>query len=246
MKIYRAGAIGALATLVAIGGCNRQSAESANPAANNQTAAADRAADRQREHSDEIAGLNRRVADLERDYTVKNQEVTTGAKTATAGLREEVKEDVANVKKAVGDLQTTTPENWWDRHEQAMQRTVDDIEADVKRLAGSKLSPRPQATTGRTEEGASTAPFTSRRDALVTDLRARVDAMKSALGDVEARGAADTEVEDTRARLNKLEDDLDRLRSASADDWWDISKGRVTEYVDRVEASVKRLDDNKR
>jgi hypothetical protein len=41
---------------------------------------------------------------------------------------------VANIKKAVADLRTTTPENWWDRHEQAMKRTADDIEADVQRL----------------------------------------------------------------------------------------------------------------
>ena len=52
------------------------------------------------------------------------------------------------------------------------------------------------------------------------------------------------EIEDTR-RVKKLGDDVDRLRSASADDWWDVTKTRVNEYVDRVEASVKRLDDNK-
>jgi hypothetical protein len=46
-----------------------------------------------------------------------------------------------------------------------------------------------------------------------------------------------------RARVNKLGDDLDRLGSASPDDWWDVSKKRVTEYVDRIEGSIKRLDD---
>jgi hypothetical protein len=45
--------------------------------------------------------------------------------------------------------------------------------------------------------------------------------------------------------VKKLGDDLDRLARASADDWWDVSKARVTDYLDRVEASVKRLDDNK-
>ena len=39
---------------------------------------------------------------------------------------------------------------------------------------------------------------------------------------------------------------LDRLASASADDWWDVTRTRVTEYVDRVEDSVERLDDNKK
>ena len=69
--------------------------------------------------------------------------------------------------------------------------------------------------------------------------------MERALDSVKARGAQETELEDARARVKKLEDDVDRLRSASADDWWDVSKVRVTEYLDRVEASVNRLDDDK-
>ena len=55
----------------------------------------------------------------------------------------------------------------------------------------------------------------------------------------------ETEVADTKARVKKLRDDVDRLASASADDWWDISKERVNEYIDRVQTSVDRLDDNK-
>jgi hypothetical protein len=69
--------------------------------------------------------------------------------------------------------------------------------------------------------------------------------MERAMKDVKACGAQETELEDVRARVKKLGEDVDRLRSASADDWWDITKARVTEYVDRVEQSVKRLDDNK-
>jgi len=155
-----------------------------------------------------------------------------------------VKEDVANVKKAVTDLRTTTPENWWDRNEAAMKQTADDVEADVSRLAGKVTSPHTPAT--KTAEGASTEPFTSRRDKFLTGLRARTEAMERALDNVKAKGAQQTEVDDTRARLKKLSGDIDRLRSASADDWWDVTKSRVTEYVDRVEASIKRLDDNKR
>jgi hypothetical protein len=45
--------------------------------------------------------------------------------------------------------------------------------------------------------------------------------------------------------VNKLREDVDRLASAEADDWWDVTRARVTDYVDRVEASIKRLDDNK-
>ncbi len=92
------------------------------------------------ERNEEISRLDKRVADIERDYAQANEKVVSGDRTATAGLREELKEDVTNVKTAVNDLRTTTPENWWDRHEAAMRRTADDIEADVSRLAG-KVTP---------------------------------------------------------------------------------------------------------
>jgi archaellum component FlaC len=238
--------IGIVALALAAGGCNRDVGESRDTTAREErTPNVDRTAELQRERNEEISRLDERVADIERDYAQANQKVVSGDRTATAGLREELKEDVTNVKTAVADLRTTTPENWWDRHEAAMRRTADDIDADVSRLAGKVTPTPPQATSRTTGENVSTEPFTSRRDKFVADLRARVDAMEQALDKVKTRGAQETELEDTRARVKKLGDDVDRLRSASADDWWDITKARVSEYVDRVEASVKRLDDNK-
>jgi len=239
-------AIGAVAVATLTSACNRQANDRADTAARTETAQpVDRTAELQRQHEDEIARLDSRVADIERKYTEKESKVESGRRTATAGLQEEVKEDVANVKQAVGDLRTTTPENWWDRHEQAMKRTVDDVEADVRRLAGKVEAVRPQGTSGTTAEGVSTAPFESRRDRLVADLRARADAMERALDTVKAKGARETEVNDTKARVKKLRDDVDRLASAKADDWWDVSKARVDDYVDRVQASVDRLDNNR-
>ena len=79
----------------------------------------------------------------------------------------------------------------------------------------------------------------------MADLRARVEAFDAALDKVKASGPRETELDDTRARVKKLGEDLDRLASASADDWWNVTRARVTDYVDRVEASIKRLDDNK-
>ena len=67
--------------------------------------------------------------------------------------------------------------------------------------------------------------------------------MKQALDKVKASGPRKTEVEDVRARVNKLGEDADRLGSAEPDDWWDVSKERVTQYVDRIEGSINRLDD---
>lgn len=238
--------IGIVGLVLTAGACNRDAGESRDTTAREeQKPTVDRAAELQRERDEEISRLDNRVGDIERDYAEANQKVVSGERTATAALREELKEDVANVKTAVTDLRTTTPENWWDRHEAAMRRTADDIEADVSRLAGKVTVRRPSATTDASGEKVSTAPFASRRDTFVTELRARVDAMERALEGVKARDAVKTEIEDTRARVKKLGDDIDRLKSASADDWWDVAKARVTGYVDRVEASVKRLDDNK-
>ena len=228
-------------TLVA-GACNRDVAESREPTTRTEP---DRAAELQQKRNDDISQLDKRVVEIERDYAEANQKVVSGEKTATAGLREEVKEDVTNVKNAVGDLRTTTPENWWDRHEQAMKRTAGDIEADVQRFAGKTNPKQPPATTNASGEIVSTEPFTSRRDRFVSELRSRVDAMERAMDGIKAGGAQQTEIEDVRARVKKLGEDVDRLRSASADDWWDVSKTRVSEYVDRVERSVKRLDDNR-
>lgn len=228
-------------SLVVAGACSREPA----PPATTQETAADARAEQQQEHADDVARLNERVTSLERKYAEASQEVTSGARTATAGLREEVREDVANVKDAVRDLGTTTPENWWDRHEQAMARAADDIGADVRRITGKDAAgvARPAGTAGAADANA--APFTSRRDAFVASLRARVDAMEKALEGVKASGPRETELADTRARLAKLDEDLDKLGAATADEWWDVSKARVTDYVDRVEASVDRLDDDK-
>jgi archaellum component FlaC len=238
--------IGIVALALAAGGCNRGVGESRDTTAREErTPNVDRTAELQRERNEEISRLDKRVSDIERDYAKANQKVVSGDRTATAGLREELKEDVTNVKTAVNDLRTTTPENWWDRHEAAMKQTANDIEADVSRLAGKVTPTPPQATSRTTGENVSTEPFTSRRDKFVADVRARVDAMQQALDTVKARGAQQTEIDDTRARVKKLGDDVDRLRSASADDWWNVTHARVSEYLDRVEASVKRLDDNR-
>jgi DNA repair exonuclease SbcCD ATPase subunit len=244
MRFGHLATISTLGLALVAGACNRQPAEpreTATPA----DEAADRTADIQRERDADTARLNERVAELERKYAEGTSEIARGEKTATAGLREELKEDVTNVRRAVSDLATTTAANWWERHEQAMEQTADDVEADVRRLAGTIPSVPARTATGTTGDSASTAPFDSRRDTFVADLRARVAALEQALDGIKASGARETEVEDARARVKKLADDVDRLRAASADDWWDMTRARVTEYLDRVEGSVDRLDDNK-
>jgi hypothetical protein len=231
---------GILASAMLGGACNRADEPRATVS---DEAAADVEAKRQQERSEEISQLDNRVAEIDRKYAEAKQEVAADNKATAAGLREELMEDVTNVKQAVNDLRTTTPDNWWERHEQALKTMADDIDADVARLAGKVNPPRPSTTTDVSGEPVSTEPFNSRRDMFVAAMNARIDAMKQALDKVNASGPRKTEVEDVRARLNKLDEDVDRLGSAEPDDWWDVSKERVTQYVDRIEGSINRLGD---
>lgn len=233
----QAKAIAVVAVVSALGApaCNR-------PPAEERAAASETAEDRSvRQRNDDVAGLDKRVAELERKWTEMQAEVKEENLKPTAALREEVREDVTNVKDAVAGLKTTTLENWWERHERATEQTLDDIEADVQRFAKGAA----QSTRAATTQPVGTGGFEERRNAWVASARARLDAMEERLNDVKADGARETELQDTRARIDKLQDDLDRLRSASADEWWDVSTARVREYIDRVERSIGRLDNDK-
>src|SRR5688572_15549711 len=177
MKAYR-DVIGAvvLSAACATAACNR---DATTDTAANAGISTERTTDIQRERNEAVADLNDRVAKVEREYVENDNQVKSGTRTATAGLREELREDVGNVKEAIADLNTTTAENWWDRHEHAMSRTADDIEADVRRLAGDARfqQKKKEEEVGTKGESVTAAPFTSRRDAFVADLHIRVDAM---------------------------------------------------------------------
>lgn len=233
-------AMSTLAFAIAAGACNRTAEDTRDAAAKAESKVADEAAEIARKRNDDVARLNERVAQVERDYAEKNAELASGKRTATASLREEVQEDVANVKTAVANLGTTTADNWWEREEEAIRRTADDVAADVKRFSSTFAEAAPEAIG----PSSATAPFASRRDAFVAQLRGRVKTFEHALEGVKAKGTRETELDDTRARVKKLSEDLDKLAAASPEDWWSVARTRVTEYVDRVEASVKRLNDN--
>jgi hypothetical protein len=154
---------GALALAMAAGACNRDAKDTRQEVVKEDAKVADAAAAVEKERNDEIARLNERIAQLDRDYAEKTAVVQAGKRSATAALREEVQEDVANVKQAVANLGTTTADNWWEREEEAMRATLDDVAADVKRFSVHIAEPAP-AAPGETP---ATAPFTSRRDAFV-------------------------------------------------------------------------------
>ena len=136
---------GALMLALVAGGCNRDANDTRKEVVKEDAKVADQAAAIERERNDEIARLNDRVAQLERDYSEKAAVLASGKRTATSNLRDEVQEDVNNVKQAVASLGTTTADNWWEREEGAMRATIDDVAADVKRFAGHVAEPAPAA-----------------------------------------------------------------------------------------------------
>jgi hypothetical protein len=235
-----------MAVTLAAGACSREAkVEQRDPAV---TRDADRAAQLQKHRDEELSKIDDRVAKLERDYNEQRATRPSGT-SGTTVVRDEVKSDVADVKTAVANLRTTTPENWWERHESALKKAFGDVEADVRRFTGTRIPPSPAKDARLTDasgEPVSTAPFTSSRDKFVAGMRVRVKAMNTALDGVKARGPRKTALDDMHARVDKLAEDIDRLASASAEDWWDLSKARVNDYIDRVEKSVARLDDTKR
>ena len=204
--------------------------------------AAEEKAAKQRERSEDAAELERRAANLESQWTEMQTKAKTRGRTSTVGLRLEVEEDVKNVRAAVADLKTTTEENWWERHARALERSVSDVQADVQRLTRQKPMPERAA---KAESAGTAREFAERRDAFVSSLRARVDTMEEQIDRTKARGALQTELQDTKARIDKLQEDLDELRSVSANAWWDVSSERVGQYIERVEESIKRLDNDK-
>lgn len=220
---------------------------------------ADRIADAQRDRENDIAKMDERVTRLQRDYDEKSaaRPRGTSGSNATARLQDDVRDDMNGVKKAVDDLRTTTAENWWDRHERAMKEAADEIDRDVRRFATGRsaaAAPRDRrdmkdnvkdmVREDRNGQPVSNAPFASARDRFVTDMQARVDGWNRSLDNVKANGARKTELDDLKARINKIDDDIDHLKTAEADDWWDLSKARVNDYIERVEKSIARLDDN--
>jgi hypothetical protein len=244
MNYRMSAAVGMMTLTLAAGACSREATVEHRDA----TRDVDRAAQLQKQRDEELSKIDDRVAKLERDADEQRATRPSGT-SGTTVVRDEVKTDLADVKKAAANLRTTTAENWWERHESALEMAFGDVEADVRRFAGTRMLPTPPKAPRATDasgEPVSTAPFTSSRDKFVADMRARLKAMNMALDGVKASGARKTSLDDMHARVDKLGEDIDRLASASAEDWWDLSKARVNDYIDRVEKSVARLDDNKR
>ena len=135
----------ATAAVLTVVGCDRGPVVESGRAdvASAEKKAAEKEAAEQRTRSEEAAELERRAANLESQWTEMQTKVKTRERTATVGLREEVEEDVKNARAAVADMKTTTQQNWWERHERAVERSVSDVQTDVERLTKQKTMPEP-------------------------------------------------------------------------------------------------------
>lgn len=201
----------------------------------------DEAAEARQRMQEETAELEKKVADLDREWNEMQAKMADEKNKATAALQAEIKEDLTNAREAVADLKTTTETNWWERHEQRMELTAKDVEEDVRRFARRWTEPKLEAegTVGSADN------WEVRRERFARRMEARIEAMENALKDVDLKGAPETEAEDTRARLKKMREDTDRLHNATEDDWWDITKARVNDYIERIDRSINRLDDDR-
>lgn len=238
VKFRTAALVGAVIFITA---CSRQQTTTGNA---DRTGDANRVAttDAQSDRDADINRLQQRLDDVNRKWTDKEKKLQQERAAATASMRTEVTQDVKNAQKAIDNLKTTTADNWWEREEGVLQQTTAELERDVQRFTGQRVRPDAETKPKSTEHDTA---FAASRDQFINNLQPRVDAMKKQLDRVSAKGTENTERKDTRARVNKLSDDLAELRKASADDWWKISRDRVSDYIDRLEKSVGRLDDNK-
>jgi TolA-binding protein len=220
-----------VATAVTLG-CNR-----AEPVEDSAPAAA--SAEQQREK--DVEQLERRFEEIERDWNQTVAAVSNGLEPAAAELRDDLQEDVARLRDEIEQLRTTTAKNWWERQERELERAAEEVERDVRRVARDWRALSPEAAVGTVGTDAT---WEARRDRLVARLERRIEAMAAALEDTsrqEDREDRKARVDQTRARLQQMKDDTDRLRTASDDDWWQVTKQRIDTSLDRIAAELRQL-----
>jgi hypothetical protein len=240
MSYFRLRTAALVAAVVFVTGCSRQQATQTA----DRTGDANRVAptDAQSQRDADINRLQQRLDDVDRKWADQEKKLQQERASATASLRTEVTQDIKNARHAIENLRTTTPANWWEREEDVLQQTTAELQRDVQRFTGRAVRP---STDTKPKSTAQDTAFAARRDQFINELQPKVDAMKKQLDRVSAKGTENTERKDIRARVDKLSDDLANLRNAAPDDWWKISRTRVSDYLDRLEKSVSRLDDNK-
>src|SRR6188472_1952214 len=84
--------VGLVAPTLVVGACNKRPESREGSVRTEATQTADEAAKGQQERADDISRLDKRVAEIEREYTKANEKVVADKKTPTEGLKSELKE----------------------------------------------------------------------------------------------------------------------------------------------------------
>jgi hypothetical protein len=219
--------------VLSFAGCNRPDTAENRP---------DPTADETQARQNDTTELESRLAAVEREWEEAQAALSQQAETASAEVRTRVEDDLTQAKEAIADLRTTTAENWWERQEQQLERAAEEVEQDVRRYVQNWKAPDSTSETGTAGE---TSDWSARRDELVARMETRIEALDTALRNVGSRDANQAEVEDTRTRVRQLREDSDRLRDASEPEWWDVTKQRVEAYIERIDAAIDRLTDDR-
>jgi hypothetical protein len=226
--------IALVATTVAAAACNRPNQDVDDARTNAEPAADTRAQDAE--------DLDRRLAELERKWQDVQTRVSNEAAAATATARARIEDDLMMAREALGELRTTTAENWLERQERQLERMAERVEQDVRTVARNWTPSRDTDEVGTTGDQSDWA---QRRDALVARTERRVREMETALAELDPRDADQPDVESTRARVQHMKEDTDRLRRASDAEWWDLTKERLNAYLERLDAAIDRLAESR-
>jgi TolA-binding protein len=209
--------------------CNRPAEETREEATE-----IDQQVDRQQ---NEVAELEQRTNELERDWNAAQERLSKRTDAAATEAKAEIQEMIADVKREVAELRSTSADNWWDRTEQDIESAAGEVEQDVKRFA-RRWTPDVDNDNVGTTGNADT--WEARRDRLVNRMQARIDSMEQALRDV-GPDADKEDVEETRAEIRDMREENDRLRGADENDWWDVTRERVNNFIERIDARIDRL-----
>jgi hypothetical protein len=218
----------AAALVLTVGACDRgRPAEDSTPQTTNIEA---------QERENDRARLEGRVDELEREWNQAQDRLSRGTSKVAAEAKQEIKEAIAEVRQEVRELRNVNADNWWQRTQNTLEEEANEAEQDVRQFA-RRWAPAESSN----EVGTTGDDWRARRDRLVSRIEARIDAMEQALRDDAARGANQRDVEETRERVSDLRKETNRLRNASEEDWWDVTRDRMNDYIDRIEASIRRL-----
>jgi Skp family chaperone for outer membrane proteins len=258
--VYKMAIVPALAASLAIVGCGRTDRAADENRTGEPVTTATTAADQQR--NEYINRMEQRVAQLEQ--RLADMKAQGGTAAVNQDRIESLQSDVQALRQEINDLRNTRADNWWPTTERSMERSRQHIEEDMTRWgqAGTadrartmpRETPRetPRDTTDMTRstpvgEGTHGAnDFTAQRERFAARMEADIKALERDLDRyaTRARGTARDGVEDVRAQLNDLRQQVSELRNVDEGSWWDATQRRLDRTAERIERSIENLGRN--